>query len=55
MTLKAKLFIDGQRNHTCKQLQGSGIKVGKDGFFDEQRSYHIIIFFYIISNFMFTS
>ncbi len=37
MTLKAKLFIDGQWDHTCKQLQGSGIKVGKDGFFDEQR------------------
>ncbi|CAG8445204.1 12656_t:CDS:2 [Funneliformis caledonium] len=35
--LKAKLFVDGQWDHTCMQLQQSRVKASKDGFFDEQR------------------
>ncbi|CAG8550260.1 12799_t:CDS:1, partial [Funneliformis caledonium] len=35
--LKAKLFVDGQWDHTCMPLQKSRVKASKDGFFDEQR------------------
>ncbi|RIA84161.1 hypothetical protein C1645_832705 [Glomus cerebriforme] len=43
-TLKAKLFIDGRWDHTCKQIQKSSLEAKKDGFFDEQRQKHLFKF-----------
>ncbi|GBB86759.1 hypothetical protein RclHR1_13180002 [Rhizophagus clarus] len=43
-TLKAKLFIDGKWDHTCKQIQKATLKSRKDGFFDEQRQKHLFRF-----------
>ncbi|CAB4392687.1 unnamed protein product [Rhizophagus irregularis] len=42
--LKAKLFIDGKWDHTCKQIQKSTPKSRKDGFFDEKRQKHLFKF-----------